>query len=121
MKKLQLAVLSLALALGSVMSWADDCVAPDAPQVAEGEDSSLEQMLETQKSVKTFQEANLAYMSCLETKLATAETDVKEGKEGAADTFMQLQETYNAAVSKEEEVAGKFNAEIRDYKAANPS
>lgn len=120
MKNLQLAVLGLALALGSVMSWADNCVAPDAPQVAEGEDSSLEQMLETQKSVKAFQEANLDYMSCLETKLAAAETGVKEGKEGAADTFMQLQETYNAAVSKEEEVAGKFNTEIRDYKAANP-
>ena len=29
-------------------------------------------------------------------------------------------ETYNAAVSKEEEVAGQFNTEIREYKAANP-
>ena len=120
MKKLQLAVLGLALALGSVMSWADDCVAPDAPQVAEGEDSTLEQMLETQKSVKAFQEANLAYMSCLEPKLAAAEADAKEGNEGAADAYMQIQETYNAAVSKEEEVAGKFNTEIRDYKTANP-
>ena len=120
MKKLQLAVLGLALALGSVMSWADDCVAPDAPQVAEGEDSSLEQMLATQKSVKMFQEANLAYMSCLEPKLAAAEADAKEGKEGAAENFMEIQETYNAAVSREEEVASKFNTEIRDYKTANP-
>lgn len=120
MKKLQLTVLGLALALGSVVSSADDCVPPDAPQIAEGEDSTLEQMLATQKAVKTFQEANLAYMGCLEPGLAAAEADAKEGKEGAAETYMQIQETYNAAVSREEEIAGKFNTEIRDYKAANP-
>lgn len=120
MKKLPLAILGLAFSLGTAMSSADDCVAPDAPQVAEGEDSSLEQMLATQKAVKTFQEANLAYMACLEPKLAAAEANAKEGKEGAADTYMKMQETYNAAVSQEEEVAGKFNTEIRDYKAANP-
>tara|TARA_R110001599_G_scaffold353459_1_gene592621 strand:- start:334470 stop:334868 length:399 start_codon:yes stop_codon:yes gene_type:complete len=120
MKKLPLAILGLAFSLGTVMSSADDCVAPDAPQIAEGEDSTLEQMLATQKAVKTFQEANLAYMACLEPKLAAAEASAKEGKEGAADTYMQMQETYNAAVSQEEEVAGKFNTEIRDYKTANP-
>ena len=120
MKKMQLAVLGLALSLGSVMSSADDCVAPDAPQIAEGEDATLEQMLATQKAVKTFQEANLAYMTCLEPQLAAAEAAAKEGEEGAAESYMEIQETYNAAVSMEEEVAGKFNTEIRDYKTANP-
>lgn len=120
MKKLPLAVLGLALSLGSAMSSAEDCVAPEAPQIAEGEDSTLEQMLAAQKAVKTFQEANLAYMACLEPQLAAAEAAAKDGEEGAADTYLQIQETYNAAVSKEEEVAGKFNTEIRDYKAANP-
>jgi methionine synthase II (cobalamin-independent) len=120
MKKLPLIISGLALALGSVMSSANDCVAPDAPQITEGEDSTLEQMLAMQKSVKAFQEANLAYMACLEPMLSAAEADVKEGKEGAAETYMQIQETYNAAVSREEEFAGKFNTEIRDYKAANP-
>ena len=102
------------------MSSAQDCVAPEAPQVLEGEESTLEQMLETQKAVKTFQEANLAYMNCLEPQLAAAEAEAKEGLEGAVERYTQIQETYNAAVSKEEEVAGKFNTEIRDYKTANP-
>ena len=31
-----------------------------------------------------------------------------------------LEEEYNSAVSKEEDVAGQFNTEIREYKAANP-
>ena len=29
-------------------------------------------------------------------------------------------DAYNAAVSAEEDVAGRFNTEIREYKAANP-
>ena len=120
MKKLQVPMLSLALALGSAIAAADDCVAPDAPQVPEGEDSSLEQMLSAQKAVKEFQAANLAYMNCLEPRMAAAEAAAQEGKEGAAEEYQKLQETYNAAVSKEEEVAGKFNTEIRDYKTAHP-
>ena len=120
MKKLQTAALGLAIALAGAASLAEDCVAPDAPQIAEGEDSTLEQMLETQKAVKAFQEANLAYMGCLDPQLAAAEAEAKEGVEGAAERYIQIQETYNAAVSREEEVAGKFNTEIRDYKTANP-
>jgi len=118
MKKLQFALLTLAL--GSAVSMAEDCTAPAAPQVPEGEDSSLEQMLAAQKSVKEFQAANVAYMTCLEPKLTAAEAAVKAGEEGAAEQYRKIQETYNAAVSKEEEVAGKFNTEIRDYKTAHP-
>lgn len=119
MKILKIAVLGLAL--GSAGSMADDCVAPAQPEVPEGEDSSMEQMLAGQKAVKEFQEANLAYMSCLEPLLAAAEADAKAGAEGAADKYTKVQEAYNAAVSAEEEVAAKFNTEIRDYKTANPS
>ena len=110
----------LGLALGSAVSMADDCVAPAAPQILEGEDSSLEQMLATQKAVKEFQGANLAYMNCLEPMVTAAEAAVTAGEEGAAETLQKIQETYNAAVSREEEVAGKFNTEIRDYKTAHP-
>ena len=50
-----------------------ECVAPDAPSISEGEESTLEQMLASQKAVKEFQAANLEYMSCLEPKLTAAE------------------------------------------------
>ncbi len=121
MKKLPFTALGLALALGSTVSIAADCTAPTAPQVAEGKSSSLEQMLASQKAVKEFQAANLAYMGCLEPLLTAAEEAVTAGTEGAAETYQKIQETYNAAVSKEEEVAGSFNTEIRNYKAANPN
>lgn len=120
MKTLKFALLGLGLALGSTVSMADDCVAPDAPLISEGEESTLEQMLAAQKAVKEFQAANLAYMGCLEPMLTAAESAAKEGQEGAAENYLKIQETYNAAVSREEEVATKFNTEIRDYKTANP-
>lgn len=113
-------IVIVGLALGSAVSMADDCVAPDAPQIPEGEEATMDQMLATQKSIKAFQVANLDYMSCLEPMLSAAEAAAKEGVEGSVENYQTLQETYNAAVSAEEEIAGKFNTEIRDYKAANP-
>ena len=118
MKSLKFALLGLAL--GGTVAMAEDCVAPDAPSISEGEESTLEQMLASQKAVKEFQAANLEYMSCLEPTLTAAEAAAKEGQEGAVESYQKIQETYNAAVSREEEVATKFNNEIRDYKTANP-
>ena len=48
----------LGLALSSTMSMADDCTAPAMPAISEGEESTMEQMLETQQAVKAFQAAN---------------------------------------------------------------
>jgi hypothetical protein len=118
MKSLKLA--ALCLILGSGLSVADDCVQPEMPTIPDGSTSSLEQMLEGQQGVKTFQAANLEYMSCIEAQLSAAEARIKEGDADAMERYTRLQETYNAAVSREEEVAGQFNTEIREYKAANP-
>jgi hypothetical protein len=111
---------ALALALGSTSVLAEDCQAPPAPELPEGASASMEQMLEGQKAVKTFQAANLEYMKCLEPNLTAAEASVQAGDEGADEKYQAAQETYNAAVSAEEGVAGQFNTEIREYKAANP-
>jgi hypothetical protein len=64
-------------------------------------------------------------MGCLEKEFTAAEAAVLEGtsdedKEAAQATYQKAIDAYNAAVSKEEEVAGQFNTEIREYKAANP-
>lgn len=111
---------SLALALAGSSAMAGDCTAPSTPELPDGATASMEQMLDGQKAVKAFQAANLEYMQCLEPSLSAAETQADEGVEGAADAYKAIQEKYNAAVSKEEEVAGQFNTEIREYKAANP-
>lgn len=122
-----LKVLLATLALGSGMALADDCVKPETPKLPDGASSSMEAMLEGQQAVKTFQEANLDYMECLKERFDAAkasiesgEADNKEAVETAQATYTEAVEAYNAAVSEEEEVAGQFNTEIREYKAANP-
>ena len=51
----------------------------------------------------------------------TAEQNlVDEGDEGAQERYALAAADYNAAVSREEQVAADFNAAIRAYKAANP-
>ena len=112
----------LGLALTSSVAIADDCVKPDAPSIPDGASSTMEQMLAGQKAVKAFQAANLEYMGCLEPMVSAAQAKVQdgEGSEEAVAAYKKLEETYNAAVSMEEEVAGEFNAQIKAYKAANP-
>lgn len=113
----------LALALVATPALAQDCDMPEAPTMPDGATSTMEDMLAGQKAVKAFQAANIDYMSCVEAAMNAAEAAAKdasdEDKAAAQKTLSELVETYNAAVSVEEEVAGQFNTEIREYKAAN--
>ena len=123
MKTIQLA--ALALALGSSAGMAGDCSGPQPPSLPDGATASMEEMLAGQKAVKEYQAANLEYMGCLEKEFTAAETAAlnsssEEDKEAAQATYQKAVDAYNAAVSKEEEVAGQFNTELREYKAANP-
>ncbi len=117
---------ALALALGSGYGIADECAAPASPTLPDGAASTMEQMLEGQQMVKAFQAANADYMKCLEpgiesTKMAAQKAIEKgEGADEAKAAYEAAQNTYNAAVTAEEELAGQFNAEVREYKAANP-
>lgn len=111
---------ALALALGSTSALAADCEGPTAPTLPDGASSTMEQMLEGQKAVKAYQAANLEYMKCLEPELNAATAAVQAGEDGAEEKYKALEKAYNGAVSTEEEVAGQFNTEIREYKAANP-
>jgi HPt (histidine-containing phosphotransfer) domain-containing protein len=116
-----LKIAGLGLALSSTGAYAD-CTAPEQPTMPDGASSTMEQMLEGQKAVKTFQAANLEYMACIEKQIAAAEAQAKNGddSDAAQSAHDAATEAYNAAVSAEEEVAGQFNTQIRAYKAANP-
>ena len=121
----KITIAACALALVSPLVVAGDCSAPEAPALPDGATSTMEQMLEGQKAVKAFQAANLEYMGCLEADFTAADAVVnsdasEEEKAAAKAKYDKDVEAYNAAVSKEEEVAGQFNTEIREYKAANP-
>lgn len=120
MNRMTLALIGLALT-GS-QALAQDCTAPQVPSLPDGASASMEDMLAGQQAVKDFQAANLEYMNCLDPQIsaATATATSEEASEADIEALKQLEQDYNAAVSREEELAGQFNTEIREYKAANP-
>lgn len=110
------------LVLGSAASMAGDCTAPDVPALPDGDSATLEQMLEGQAAVKAYQASNTEYRSCLEPKISAAEVAASGESPGPelTEALNALNAEYNASVSAEEELAGKFNTELKKYKAANP-
>jgi len=111
------------LAMFSTATMAQDCSAPEVPTMPDGATASYDDMIAGQGAVKAFQAANLEYMNCMEPMINEAIT--KAQGEDASDEdkarVKTLEEAYNAAVSREEELAGSFNTQIRAYKAANPN
>lgn len=115
--------MTMALLLASAGSFAE-CNMPDAPTLPDGGSANMEAMIAGQKAIKAFQAANLDYMACLEKLFTEAESKAEstEGDEhdAAKAIYDKAVADYNDAVSLEEELAGQFNTEIREYKAANP-
>jgi hypothetical protein len=111
------------LALGSSMAMAE-CVQPESPTLPDGSSATMDDMIAGQQAVKAFQAANLEYMGCLETQFSAAKKTIEEGKASDAEALKAAYEkdveAYNEAVSAEEALAGQFNTEIREFRAANP-
>jgi hypothetical protein len=112
----------IGLALGSAATMAEDCTPPQMPVLPDGASSSLEQMLEGQAAVKAYQASNTEYRACLEPKISAAEVAAAGESPGPelTEALQTYNEQYNASVSAEEGLAGKFNTELKKYKAANP-
>ncbi len=120
MNKLKIAFIALTLSSGQALA---ECAKPEAPTLPDGAQASMEDMLAGQKAVKAYQSSNMDYMKCLEQAFTSAEEATQSGsdeeKAAAQAEYSAAVDAYNAAVSMEEEVAGQFNTEIREYKAAN--
>jgi hypothetical protein len=113
----------MALAVASAGAIAE-CNVPAIPTIPDGASARLADMLEAQKSVQTYQTLNMEYMKCLEQAFTAAEAATRKGsdedKAAANRQYQEAVDAYNKAVSTEEDIAGRFNTEIREYKAANP-
>jgi hypothetical protein len=121
-------IVTLALLLGSPLTIAE-CMSPEAPTLPKGATSTMQDMIAGQQAVKAFQAENIVYMDCVEKMMSDTEaaaakmakTGSDEEKASSTAAHESAVSQYNNAVSKEEGVAGQFNTEIREYKAANPS
>ncbi|MDO8860144.1 hypothetical protein Q6D67_00405 [Haliea sp. E1-2-M8] len=113
-----------AMALGSSMAMAE-CVQPETPSLPDGAAATMDEMIAGQQAVKTFQTENLEYMGCLEGEFTAAKNEIEGGEaedpKALQAAYEKSIDAYNEAVSTEETVAGQFNTEIREFRAANPS
>lgn len=112
----------LCLVMGSSYSFAE-CSNPTIPEMPDGSKASMDEMLAGKAAVGEFQKANAAYLECVGKEMEAIKATMKEGSKedmaAAQKNFTQLADTYNAAVTAEETLAGKFNSEIRAFKAAS--
>lgn len=96
------------------------CEVPEIPSAPDGTTATMDEMIAGQQAVKTFQAANSAYLSCIDSDMAAKKAAALDGNAAAKADYEATTNAYNAGVANEETVAGAFNAAIRAYKAANP-
>ncbi len=110
-----------AMLAGSV-AMADDCKLPKTPDLPDGATATKAQMLEGQKAIKAYQSGMFDYRSCLEKVIEQAKADAAVADEAslakAQEAYNSASTRFNEAIGLEQEVAGRFNTEIRKYKAA---
>ena len=129
-------ILLVSLSFFSIYAIAE-CGSPSAPNLPDGAVSTLEDMLAGQKAMKAFQAEVVEYRACLvgideevgddlsaaqsaiDAKLDEMRQLVLEADDEAKAAHETLLTKYNAAVDSEAAIAGEFNIEIREYKAAN--
>ena len=99
---------------------ANACEPPKAPQVPDGQDSTLDEMITTRSAVKDFQAANGVYLSCIDEQIQLEKQRAEDGDNDAKKRYAIAAANYNSAVAREEQVAGEFNSALRAYKSANP-
>ena len=103
-----------------VSAWAA-CDYPRAPgKLPDGTSSTKEEMLAAKKTVDSYQELMNKYLACLKDdfdktmKGPGAESMTSEQKKEVSDRYTAKND---AAVDEMQDVAGRFNEQVRAYKA----
>ena len=113
------------LIASAILIFAQTALACDYPprvNMANGMTATKEEMVQTQRSVKTFIANMEKYLECMveEEKAARAAiADLQPEEEQQREDM--LNKKYNAAVDEMEKVAARFNSEVQAYKAREDS
>ena len=104
----------LALLAGGFASASLACDYPALVAVPDGANSTLEQMIAAQESVKAYMASMDVYLNCVNAELEAAGDDAPE----EFKTIMVSR--HNAAVTEMEAIATSFNKELGAFREANP-
>lgn len=114
MKNLSIATLLFLLATQAHAA----CEYPARAKIANGSTATKEEMLESQREVKTYMAAMDVYLECIEEEEKQAREELEEpSQEELVQRTEILNKKHNAAVEEMEIVAAEFNEQVRLYKA----
>ncbi len=119
--------LALIAALGVAANAGATCSYPQAPgAIPDGATATKEQMIEAKNEIARYNTEMNAYLDCLklETDAATPKDPSKltaDEKKKAADQQKALAQKNNAAVDELQAVVGKFNEQLKIFKAKQKS
>ena len=110
----------LALTLFMAAAANAECTYPKEPaNTPDGATATQEQMVEGMKSVKEYNGAVTAYLSCLEQEMATRVEAA--GPDAPAEQIEQIKaihtKRHNAAVEALEQHAARFNEQVKAFKS----
>jgi len=122
MKALYSIALIAALAAGNAYAA---CTYPTPPdKLPDGATATRDEMLEGKKKVTEFDKAISEYNTCLQKEadeaianLSSTITDEKERESKKADIQKMADQKHNAAVEADEQLAARFNEQLRAYNA----
>jgi hypothetical protein len=110
--------LTLALALGCA-AHAEDCTYPRSPDaIPDGNTATKEQMIASKNDVSRYNTEMTAYLDCVSREIDAAKPKdaSKLSKEQKAKIDM-LTQKHDAAVDELHSVAGRFNDQLKAFKA----
>jgi hypothetical protein len=119
--------LTLVFALGSAGYAHADCTYPRAPSsIPDGNTASKDEMIAAKNDVARYNNEMNAYLDCikLEIQAATPKDPSKLSKDDRAKAEEQekmLTQKNNAAVDELQQVVGRFNEQLKAWKAAHAS
>jgi hypothetical protein len=117
--------LTLVLALGAAAVAQADCTYPRAPDtIPDGATASKDQMVAAKNDVSRYNNEMNAYLDCIKLEIQAIPKDPKMSKDDKAKADAQekvLDQKNNAAVDELQQVASRFNEQLRIWKAKNAS
>ena len=115
-KLLQLLVTTAGI-LGASLALA--CDYPERADVPDGNTATKDEMVASQRNVKSYMAAMEMYLSCIETAEQETVAGGTLGEEAKQQRIAMFNKKYNAAVEAMNLIAEQFNAQVRAYKDRN--
>jgi hypothetical protein len=95
------------------------CDYPARTSVPDGNTATKDEMVDGQRSVKSYMAAMEAYLSCIEAAEQETVAGGNLGEDAKQQRIAMFNKKYNAAVEEMNLIAEQFNAQVRAYKDRN--